>query len=111
MAKPKLTMSKADVHLQMASEFRKEFKELKFSKNQSFERIDEKSDLFFQLETEYHDKAGVYSFTGETSLYKSIPNNQAYAVPYKLSGSIELEENEEGEPIVRFKGIINAFEK
>ena len=29
MAKPKLTMSKADVHLQMASEFRKEFKELK----------------------------------------------------------------------------------
>lgn len=111
MTKPKLTMSKADVHLQMASAFRKEFKELNFSKNQTFERIDEKSELFFQLETDYHEKAGEYSFSGVTSLYKSMPNNQAYAVPYKLSGSIELEEDEEGEPVVRFKGLINAFEK
>ena len=104
-------MSKVDVHLQMASEFRENFKELKFSKNQTFERIDENSELFFQLEPDYHEKAGEYSFSGVTSLYKSIPNNQAYAVPYKLSGLIELKESDEGEPVVRFKGLINAFEK
>lgn len=106
MGRPKLKMCKEDVESVMASTFKRQVGNLKFSGGQKFSCVDSDGECRLSIQEGFKGK-GTYPFSGRVKLRTEYDGFYSDLL-YNVSGNIMIEESKDGEPTARFDGVISA---